>query len=233
VPDTVDDCPDIANPAIIPATFRQLDSDRDGLGDACDPAGSLDDDFDGIPDDLVTFAGTVACQSAPLGSLSVLHVSYQDIDGDHDPFPDPGETGLVQVRLQNNGAALTGASFVLSSSDPNVDCITFPRITVGSVPAGGSVLVGSLTPLQAGSSFTFRTGNGLQSVPGAFASLHLCVTVNSNEVLEGPPASTSLATWICRLGRRRRSSPGRTACSAPPMTARCTRLSTWTATATA
>jgi len=185
VPDTVDDCPDIANPAIIPGTFRQLDSDRDGLGDACDPAGSLDDDFDGIPDDLVTFAGTVACQSAPLGNLSVLHVSYQDIDGDHDLFPDPGETGLVQVRIQNNGAALTGASFVLSSSDPNVDCITFPRITVGSVPAGGSVLIGSLTPLQAGSSFTFRTGNGLQSVPGAFASLHLCVTVNSNEVLGG------------------------------------------------
>ena len=185
VPDSVDDCPGIANPAIIPGTFRQLDSDRDGLGDACDPAGSEDDDFDGIPDDLVSFAGSVACQKLPLGNLSVLQVSYRDIDGDHDLFPDPGETGLVQVRLENNGAALTGASFVLSSTDPNVTCITFPRITVGSVPAGGSILVGSLTPLQAGSSFTFTTGIGLQSLPGAFASLHLCVTVNSNEVLGG------------------------------------------------
>src|SRR5207249_4775982 len=134
-------------------TNRQLDSDRDGLGDACDPAGSLDDEFDCVPDDLVSFAGTVACQQLPLAKLSVLQVTYQDIDGDHDPFPDPGETGLVQVRLLNNGATLTGTSFILSSSDPNVDCITFPRVTVGSVPAGGSVLVGSLTPLQAGSSF--------------------------------------------------------------------------------
>src|SRR5207247_8538092 len=165
VPDNLDDCPDIPNPAIIPGTFRQLDSDRDGLGDACDPAGSEDDDFDGIPDDLVSFAGSVACQKLPLGNLSVLQVSYRDIDGDHDLFPDPGETGLVQVRLENNGAALTGASFVFASTDPNVTCITFPRITAGSVPAGGSLHGGGRPPRQPGSSCTPTPGPAPPMLP--------------------------------------------------------------------
>src|SRR2546426_1157630 len=216
VPDNVDNCPDIPNPAIIAGTNRQLDTDRDGLGDACDPAGSLDDDFDGIPDDLVSFAGTVACQQVPLGNISILQAVYKDVDGDHDPFPDPGETGLVRIKVQNNGKALTGLSFILTSQDPGVDCITSPRIAatcvggptpglacaqdsdcnVGgsggvctplSLPAGGTVVLGSLLPLTSNSvcvaagnpnacctgantgtcnsSFTFRTSDTVESTP--------------------------------------------------------------------
>src|SRR5439155_1250502 len=124
IPDSIDNCPDIVNPAIIPGTFRQLDSDRDGLGDVCDPAGSLDDDFDGIPDDLVSFAGTVSCTQVDVANLSILQAVYTDIDGDHDPFPDPGETGVVRVQIQNGGKDLTGVSFVLTSPDTDVDCVT-------------------------------------------------------------------------------------------------------------
>ncbi len=185
IEDDVDDCPDVYNPTIIPGTNRQLDSDRDGLGDACDPAGSLDDDFDGVPDDLVAFSGTVSCQQLPLAKFSILQASYQDIDGDHDPFPDTGETGLVTVRIQNTGKALTGASFTLTSSDPDVGCITFPRVVVGSVPAGATVVVGSLTPLVAGSSFTFQASDTMESTQSSTAQIDLCISANANEVLGG------------------------------------------------
>jgi len=185
IEDALDDCPDVYNPTIIPGTKRQLDSDRDGLGDACDSAGSLDDDFDGVPDDLVAFSGIVSCQQLPLAKFSILQASYQDIDGDHDAFPDTGETGLVTVRIQNTGQALTGASFTLHSADPNVACITFPRVVVGSVPAAATVEVGSLTPLVAGSSFTFQTSDTMQSTQSSTAHINLCVTANSNEVLGG------------------------------------------------
>src|SRR5206468_2979381 len=181
-------CADISNPTpafLPPGTKRQLDTDNDGLGDACDPAGSQDDDFNGIPDDLVSFQGTVICQELPLAKFTVLQAVYQDINGDHDSFPDSGETGLVTVRIRNDGVALTGATFILQSSDPNVDCITFPAVSAASIPAGATVTLGSLTPLQAGSSFTFRASNALQSTPTSTARLHLCLTASSNEVLGG------------------------------------------------
>ncbi len=186
VPDARDNCPDIANPAIIPGTTHQLDSDRDGLGDICDPAGSSDDDFNGVPDDLVTFAGTVACEKAPLAKFIILGVNYQDINGDHDIYPDTGETGLVTVGIKNTGPALTDARFTLQSTDPNVACITNPTVIVPSLPTGAVTTLGSLTPLVAGSSFTFRTSDTMQSTLSNTVQLSLCVTVTSNEVLGAP-----------------------------------------------
>ncbi|MEK7282921.1 MAG: thrombospondin type 3 repeat-containing protein, partial [Acidobacteriota bacterium] len=50
VPDSVDNCPGISNPAIIPGTYRQADADQDGRGDICDPPETVDDDNNGIPD---------------------------------------------------------------------------------------------------------------------------------------------------------------------------------------
>ena len=220
IPDSIDNCPDIVNPAIIPGTFRQLDSDRDGLGDVCDPSGSLDDDFDGIPDDLVSFAGTVSCTQVDVANLSILQAVYTDIDGDHDPFPDPGETGVVRVQIQNSGKDLTGVSFVLTSPDTDVDCVTVAKITatcvggttpdractqnsdcggggvctpLSSLPAGGSVILGSTTPAAIGSGFTFRASNTLQSTVTSTAKIHLCVTAISNEVLGGTACFDLLA----------------------------------------
>ena len=43
VPDGLDNCPTISNPPVVPGTFRQADSDLDGLGDACDPTQTFDD----------------------------------------------------------------------------------------------------------------------------------------------------------------------------------------------
>src|SRR5439155_814757 len=53
--------------------------------------------------------------------------------------------------------------------------------------------IGSLTPLQAGSSFTFRASNNVQSTATSTAKVHLCVTANSNEVLGGTACFDLLA----------------------------------------
>jgi len=64
VSDPIDNCPTLANAPIIPNTTHQADSDHDGLGDVCDPSGTLDDDRDGIPDDLVSYNVAVACRAS-------------------------------------------------------------------------------------------------------------------------------------------------------------------------
>jgi hypothetical protein len=182
VPDDVDNCATIANPPVVAGTFRQADRDRDGIGDACDPTGSLDDDFNGVPDDIVTFTGSNNCRTLPLANLTVLSTVYQDLDGDGDIFPDTGETGRVVVTVRNSGVSLTNATFVLTSSDPDVACVTQPTLVRPSVASGATITLGSLDPLQPG--FTFVSSNSLETVSAANpARSVLCLTVTANETL--------------------------------------------------
>jgi hypothetical protein len=182
VGDSVDTCAAIANPPIIPGTIRQLDSDRDGLGDACDPAASFDDDFDGVPDDLVTFSGSISCRVVPLGRFVVISSAYLDMDGDHDAFPDTSETGRVQVVVRNLGADLTGVSFTLSSTDPDVACIIAPVLPVGPIAFNQDVVLGSLDPGQPG--FTFKASDALTSTSASNpARTEFCLNMTSNEAI--------------------------------------------------
>jgi len=203
VRDDLDDCADIPNPTIIPGSVppRQLDSDRDGLGDACDPSGSEDDDFNGIPDDIVSFTGVVSCRVFPLAHLVVTDADYVDLDGDHDPFPDTGETGLVQVSVKNTGFSLTDAAFTLTSPDPNVGCIISPTVSAASLPAGAEIVLGSLNP-AAPQLFKFRASDTLTTTnPAAPTRITLCLGVTANESLgTASPACFQLLADISAPG---------------------------------
>ncbi|HUD72212.1 MAG TPA: thrombospondin type 3 repeat-containing protein, partial [Dongiaceae bacterium] len=181
--DQDDNCTTVANPAIVAGTNRQRDNDRDGLGDACDPTGTFDDAGDGIPDDVVNFQGSVSCRNLPLANLTILSADYVDLDGDHDPFPDTGETGRIRVTVRNDGVALTDATVVLTSSDPDVACITSPSVVVGNIAAGATAVVGSLLAGPPG--FTMTSSNAMlyTGPPQVAPQSTLCITVVANETL--------------------------------------------------
>jgi hypothetical protein len=183
VADGVDDCPTIYNPPIAAGGAAQRDTDRDGLGDACDPAPAFDDGQDGIPDDVAAFHGAIACNTQPLARLTALKAVYQDLDGDHDPFPDTGETGRVLLTLRNDGPALTGVVLTLTSTDPNVTAIAHGSVPVAAFPAGATLTIGSLDPAQTG--FTFTVSTTLQSppFPAPPASITLGLDVIANETI--------------------------------------------------
>ncbi|MGH7893430.1 MAG: hypothetical protein ACREQL_02120, partial [Candidatus Binatia bacterium] len=183
VPDALDGCPAMADPPIITGTLRQRDTDRDGLGDACDPSGSLDDVQDGIPDDVVMFNGEIACRSLPLAKLTVLTAEYRDCDGDLDPFPDTGERGRVRLTVRNDGPALTDAQVVLTSSDPDVACITKPSVVAGAIPAGATAVVGSLDCGVSGLEFVASNSLGYVDPAAPAPKVQLCLTVVANETL--------------------------------------------------
>ena len=183
VTDAVDDCPAIYNPPVVAGGSAQRDTDHDGLGDVCDPAGSFDDGSDGLPDDVAAFHATIACNTQPLAHLTFIKAEYQDLDGDHDAFPDTGETGRLRVIMRNDGASLTGVVLTLTSTDPNVTAITSGSVPVASIPAGATVTIGSFDPAQDG--FTFTVSNTLQSppFPAPPAQITLGLDAVANETL--------------------------------------------------
>jgi subtilase family protein/thrombospondin type 3 repeat protein len=210
VADSLDGCPAIADPPIIIGTLRQRDSDRDGLGDACDPLNSLDDAQDGLPDDVVTFNGAITCRALPLAKLTVQAVEYRDCDGDLDAFPDTGERGRVRLTVRNDGPALTDATVVLTSTDPDVACVTKPSIVAGPIPAGATVVLGSLDCGATG--LEFVASNGLAYTDPAFPApkVTLCLTVVANETLgvEVPTCFNLVADANVPLGAEQQFTPG-------------------------
>jgi len=116
-------------------------------------------------------------QPAP---FTVISTQYQDLNGDHDMFPDTGETGRVVVVVQNNSGALTNAKFTLSSSDPDVTCISGTSVQVGSIAQGQTLTVGSLNPNQQG--FQFRVSSTMQTVLVTNpARVDLCLKLKANQ----------------------------------------------------
>jgi hypothetical protein len=139
--------------------------------------------------DLLLRVASAACailissgtaQPATHPHFLVVSANYRDLDGDRDIFPDTGETGRVAVLVRNGEQALTGATFVLVSSDPGVDCITERRVSVGKLAADQTMTVGSLDPAPPG--FTFRVSNSLNTVSGTDpARIQLCLRLSANE----------------------------------------------------
>jgi hypothetical protein len=123
-------------------------------------------------------------QQGPPIPFILVSSQYQDLDGDLDMFPDTGETGRVVVVVQNKSGALTNARFTISSSDPDVDCITSGTVNVGAVGNGQTVTVGSLNPNLPG--LEFRASRMLQTLVATNpARIDLCLTLTANEIPNG------------------------------------------------
>jgi hypothetical protein len=190
--DEIDDCPTIYNPAILSGTNRQRDTDLDGLGDACDPVGSWDDDNSGVPDDIASFDMVVSCRVLPLARLAVKEIKSQDLDGDRDAFPDTGERARIYLKVQNTTPFdLTNVTLNLSSSDSDVACITRPSIFLPVFASGQEILLGSMGPDglagtsdDIGQAFEVVASQSLQSESGSRpAFLDMVLSLTSSEVL--------------------------------------------------
>src|SRR2546428_5442723 len=115
---------------------------------------------------LVCLACSLVVPNASAGTairfaFSIVSTNYRDLDGDHDPYADTGETGRIVFTIRNGAVAQYGVSFVLESSDPDVACITERRVATSDLAPGQQIIVGSLDPAQPG--FTFRTSDSLDS----------------------------------------------------------------------
>jgi len=192
VTDASDSCPTISNAPVIPGTIHQADTDLDGLGDVCDPAGTLDDDRDGVPDDLARYTVEVSCRALPLARLVVREMRAGDVDGDRDIFIDAGEKGRVYLSVTNAGQFdLTNVTFNLGSTDPDVACVTVPSVHRALVEAGTTLVLGSIGPDNtagtaddSGDFFELVARTTLQSTSGSSpATLDLALTLTSAEVL--------------------------------------------------
>ncbi|HZN03238.1 MAG TPA: thrombospondin type 3 repeat-containing protein [Candidatus Polarisedimenticolia bacterium] len=193
--DLGDSCATVFNAAIIAGTDRQRDSDRDGIGDACDPAGTFDDAQDGLPDDVVAFNGNIVCRTQPLANLAILAADYRDTDGDIDAFPDTGENGRIRLTLRNLGPNLTDATVVLTSSDSDVACITKPTLLVPADPGntppqalgqwqnGVTRVLGDFVNNNPGFQFIASAGLNYTGPPAPIPTTNFCITVVANETL--------------------------------------------------
>ncbi len=140
VPDSIDNCPTVYNPAITPGTTHQADSNSNGIGDACDHVESLDDDNNGIPDDAVTFNTVINCKKGELAKLIVLSTTVGDVDGDHDQFADAGEKARMTIRLKNASAfSLTNATLVLETTDSDIACLTKTTVVLPTLAPSGTL----------------------------------------------------------------------------------------------
>jgi hypothetical protein len=195
VSDGVDNCPTFANPTIVPGTVIQRDIDSDGLGDECDPSETVDDDNDGIPDDVLTFDTIVSCSRLPAASFVILEVSVHDINGDLDDFADTGETARMSLKIQNVGPSLTDVSLILSTTDPDISCITRGTVVIPSFPSGTAIDT-AVNPGGTAGEFEFIVSAATETLVGPDPERgNFFLTVTSNEVV-GTSAEVGVLTLL-------------------------------------
>ncbi|HKQ96742.1 MAG TPA: MopE-related protein [Candidatus Polarisedimenticolia bacterium] len=131
-------------------------------------------------------AATARANSPLLARFGIVTTEYRDLDGDLDPFPDPGESGRLALTLRNGPDNYTGAALVLISSDPDVACIPGWRLDIGDLAPGQTVEVGSLA--QGAAAFAFKAAATIASASGANpARLDFCVRLKADQIVEVTP----------------------------------------------
>jgi hypothetical protein len=121
-------------------------------------------------------SGDIGAQPPP---FTITATVYQDLDGDFDAYPDTGETGRVTVTLQYTGIGpLTGTTFTLISSDPDVACITEKSLCGGDWQTGNQKTIGTLNSIG----FAFRASNTLNTVSILNPEvIDLCLIVDADQ----------------------------------------------------
>ncbi|MGH9797415.1 MAG: hypothetical protein ACRD5D_04565, partial [Candidatus Polarisedimenticolia bacterium] len=146
-----------------------------------------DDNNDVIPDDALTFTMTNSCRKLPIGALTLLGSSVHDIIGDGDEFADTGETAVMTVLLRNSSPFdATDVKLFLSSTDPDISCITRPTVSIARIDAGATI---DTATMGGAGEFEFVVSLATNTVPGVptpKGSFQLFLT--SNETAGSTPA---------------------------------------------
>jgi Thrombospondin type 3 repeat len=194
VTDVADNCPTIANPAVVPGTSRQADIDNDGIGDACDSQFMTDGDNNGIPDDVVSFGVIVNCGRQILPSITVVGVTVSDLNGDHDSFCDTGEDCEMTMVLKNEGPFnLTDVTLSLSTLDSDIQCIKKGSIHLASFAAGQSIDTANVGGQRL--AFEYVASTALQSTIQSPATGDFALALTSREAL-GTKSTIKVATRL-------------------------------------
>lgn len=120
----------------------------DGTGNQCE--NNIDPLFNGL---IRSFTGV----TLTAGNVAVTQVLLTD-NGDQDAWADTNETIDMRITVRNNTTVdLNNVVARLATSDPRIDCVLSPEISIGTLPADNqqtaNVDEGSTTSTEA---FTFR-----------------------------------------------------------------------------
>jgi hypothetical protein len=235
VRDTFDNCPVVLNTTTLPGSNPpvQADANFNGLGDACDPAGNMDESRNGVPDDVENgpfFALAVSCNKVPLGDLVVLKTLVRDLPevtqcgaggasacGDNDVFADAGEMVRVRLVLQNiSELNMTGVTLSLSTADPDITCITDTAIRIPSFPAGSTIDTRTLGTCAGGIKVGQRCSSNAEcpastctafGADGDYFEMVISPTVNSTDVTNPARGNLTLTLNSDQAGGTERTIP--------------------------